>query len=639
MRGNDGKVVPEFERPALRLKREKVLVLHSSDDDIAAIEEFEMRRVGSLADFDLALKEFVPEAVVIDSRMGEANLQGVAGLLETNRMAMPVVILMDKEAPKGADESGGTSQKPGQFFADSSNFPNVLAEVVRSGRRQELIWSNSSDDILFPKESLTAFSDGEDREEAGFAILEADSSSPLYVSKAFCAITGYSVVDILSMSSIANIISSDDRDAFSEALVATPENEGGTIAVSTQILTRDGRKTRLQWSVKHFSWNRKRRVVVVVSEPGFSGMTSDKEELDWISPRTSVAGLSSGSGELGPADFILLETDESGKIRSASSGAERMLGVGQGMLLGRDVDSFIPIEGGARNVVSSFLSSSNAVEKLEMMSWLSIDDGDRLYGKITITRLPEMDGRPSGYSILVRNSGRQGTNQGLREREAQLRSLAAYLQKAWEEEKASIARQLHDEFGQILTAMRMDLSILGRMVAKTVSEPLGRLPLLEKISSNSDMLERAIRSARELITGLRPAVLDELGLFSAIQWQAVEFENRTGIKCHVERMDRGVSLDSNASTALFRVLQEALENVRRHADATEVSISLDEVGSDIVMLVSDNGKGIDRKKLKDPSSTGIIGMRERIASVNGNLNIRSEPGKGTALVVSIRRSL
>ncbi len=336
--------------------------------------------------------------------------------------------------------------------------------------------------------------------------------------------------------------------------------------------------------------------------------------------------------------FAVFDIDEKGKVRSWNPGAEQFTGYCGNEILGTEFDTFLTGDDESRSELSSFLKGSSSIERIQRESWVLRKDGERFRAEITLTRLFDVAGAPAGVSSFVRQFPGEGVSLELvHEREAQLHSLASHLQKAQEEEKTLIARQLHDEFGQMLTALRMDLSILGSMICRTVSEPFGRGSILEKISSVSEILEKAIKTTRDMITELRPAVLDELGLLTAIKWQVLEFENRTGIKCHITELQQGEIFDPTVSTTTFRILQEALDNVKRHSAATDAFISLKVVGSNLFLEVMDNGKGIEADKLKAPTSIGIIGMRERVLALGGKLDVRGEPGIGTTLVVSIPR--
>jgi signal transduction histidine kinase len=209
------------------------------------------------------------------------------------------------------------------------------------------------------------------------------------------------------------------------------------------------------------------------------------------------------------------------------------------------------------------------------------------------------------------------------------RPLAAELERAREEERARLARMVHDDLGQVLSGLKMDLSWLRRRLAYACrGEQLAAL--LGKIEAMMALTDGAIRAVRRIASDLRPVLLDELGLVAAIEWQAHDFQQRTDIRCRVS-LDN-VTLSGEQATALFRILQEALTNVFRHAEATEVHLALREEADGVVLEVVDNGKGIPDAALTDRRSLGLQGMRERAAIVAGTLVIERLPGNGTRVV-------
>ena len=213
----------------------------------------------------------------------------------------------------------------------------------------------------------------------------------------------------------------------------------------------------------------------------------------------------------------------------------------------------------------------------------------------------------------------------------QLRDLFTYIQDAREKERTVIAREIHDELGQALTALKIDLSWLNRRL------PDAKKPLTEKIQSMSELIEATIQSVKRISTELRPGILDHLGLPAAIEWQAGEFQKRTGIRCDIEGDHDDLVLDRERSTAIFRVFQETLTNIARHAKAKKVKVLLREDVDDVVLHVEDNGKGISETHLSDPKSLGLIGMRERVHFWGGNLDIHGIRNKGTKVIVRIPR--
>jgi PAS domain S-box-containing protein len=208
----------------------------------------------------------------------------------------------------------------------------------------------------------------------------------------------------------------------------------------------------------------------------------------------------------------------------------------------------------------------------------------------------------------------------------QLRALAARLQTVREEERKRVARELHDQLGQTLTAMKIDLSSL---IHELPAEKERRAASLLKL------IDQTIHSVRRISNDLRPAVLDDLGLIGAVEWAAREFENRTGTKCWLDLPGDDTVVDRELATSLFRILQETFTNVARHADASRVDVRLARENGSMTLEVRDDGKGISEEQLSDRSSLGILGMRERALLLGGELAISGAPGQGTTIRVRV----
>jgi two-component system, NarL family, sensor histidine kinase UhpB len=240
-----------------------------------------------------------------------------------------------------------------------------------------------------------------------------------------------------------------------------------------------------------------------------------------------------------------------------------------------------------------------------------------------------------GGIIGTAGISRDITDRKIAERElidsrAQLRELSAYLQDVREAERTRISRELHDELGQNLTALRLGLDWAQRHLQPGQDRLAARLLRLRELS------EATVRSLQTIASELRPGILDDLGLVPAIEWLVESFGERTGIAIHasVDVDDTGCSQD--ARTAIFRILQEALTNACRHADAKSITVDLREADEAIELAVADDGKGISATApgRRKPRSLGLLGMRERATMVGGRLSVTSEPGRGT--VVSLR---
>lgn len=216
----------------------------------------------------------------------------------------------------------------------------------------------------------------------------------------------------------------------------------------------------------------------------------------------------------------------------------------------------------------------------------------------------------------------------------QLHQLTARLQSAREEERISVARAIHDELGQILTAVGMDLHLLERDLSEP-NKPYKTEDFIASIRVTRQLVDDSIEKMREIIRELRPEILDHLGIKEAIEWQAQEFQSRSGIECQCSIMGESFALDRDRSIAVFRVLQEALTNVARHAQATRVEIRLSKQDDQVMLQVCDNGRGIAPAELSNPMSFGILGMRERALAFGGHIDLHSEEGKGTNLIARI----
>jgi len=209
---------------------------------------------------------------------------------------------------------------------------------------------------------------------------------------------------------------------------------------------------------------------------------------------------------------------------------------------------------------------------------------------------------------------------------AELHALNAQLQSVREEERTRLARELHDQLGQSLTAIKIDLAVLRTTPARDQQ--------LQRIDAMSGQVDETIRSVRRISTELRPAILDDLGLVAAVEWAAEEFQARTGIQCQTDLPEMNPDIDAARATALFRILQETLTNIARHAGATQVTIGLSQQSGHLSLEVGDNGGGIGEEQLRASSSLGILGMRERTRLLGGEFFI-GNPGSGTAVRVSI----
>jgi signal transduction histidine kinase len=214
----------------------------------------------------------------------------------------------------------------------------------------------------------------------------------------------------------------------------------------------------------------------------------------------------------------------------------------------------------------------------------------------------------------------------------QLRALSARVESIREDERTGIARELHDALGQGLTALKMDLAWVKRQLGAP-TQPGLTTRVGEKVRAMSDMTDEILGQVRRMSSALRPGLLDDLGLLAAVEWQAQEFERRTGTACVVESNLGETPLDARLSIAVFRIFQEALTNVTRHAKARRVVVRLHVQGEMLTLEVSDDGVGITGEALRNPASLGLLGMRERARGLGGSARVA--PGEHGGTVVSL----
>jgi len=215
-----------------------------------------------------------------------------------------------------------------------------------------------------------------------------------------------------------------------------------------------------------------------------------------------------------------------------------------------------------------------------------------------------------------------------------LENLTAHNLALREEESRRIAREIHDEMSPVLTTLKMDLFWL---LSKVGNGGPNHPSVDKRIAEMTDLIDRSIASIRKICSELRPALLDDLGLFDAIEWQVQESQKRHPVQCRLSIDCNGTKFDPDLSLCIFRIFQEGYTNVLRHAQATKASVILHQIPSEnaVVMKIRDNGRGIRPEEIADPRSFGLIGMRERLRPYKGRMSIRGTPGKGTTLTISI----
>jgi PAS domain S-box-containing protein len=323
--------------------------------------------------------------------------------------------------------------------------------------------------------------------------------------------------------------------------------------------------------------------------------------------------------------------NQKGVITYANKRFLDMIGYTEDEVLGKPITRFL---GGGllkrREVQEA--AQEDEFRKATEVSWKR-KDGDRVFTILSPQNIyNDKDKLKGRVSVLTDITDRRQAEKELHRSRELLRMLSQHLQTIKEKESKRIAREIHDELGQQLTALKMDLSWIA---SKVEPDDEDAKRFLLKINAMSSLVDKTIQAVQKISAELRPGLLDDLGLVPALEWLAQEFENQTNVQCRLQLHCEMVDLDPDCSTAIFRISQEALTNVYRHAKATKVTISLQEDMDDLVLKIKDNGKGISADEVFGSTSLGLLGMRERVRSFGGAVNITGEPKKGTTLMVTL----
>jgi two-component system sensor histidine kinase UhpB len=261
-------------------------------------------------------------------------------------------------------------------------------------------------------------------------------------------------------------------------------------------------------------------------------------------------------------------------------------------------------------------------------------DGGVMWASSTVSLMRDRKGNPQSLIAIVEDiSAQKEAEFALQRREAELRALTARLNTAHEDEARRIARELHDELGQALTAIAMETADAQRRLAQGNGSSATEIQC--HLASVRALLDQAMGTTRRVCTELRPALLDQVGFVPALEWQAHDFESRSGIFCSLKLPEPAPEIGGELATALYRIFQEILTNVARHSEATEVTVDLTSSASEVCLTVQDNGRGMTNGQAAKPSGLGLIGIRERTLGVGGTASFEGKEGHGTRVSIVV----
>jgi PAS domain S-box-containing protein len=338
------------------------------------------------------------------------------------------------------------------------------------------------------------------------------------------------------------------------------------------------------------------------------------------------------------SDALLL-SDEKGSLIECNPAGLAMFGcaTAQELCSKHPADFSPPLQpDGTNSLTLANLRIATALEKgSHHFEWTHkrMDTGEAFPTEVHLT-LMEVGGEQVILGSIRDITERKRAEEALGASREQLRALAARTRAVREEERTRIAREIHDVLAQELTSLKVDVTLLTYLLADSPGDSTRSL-VREKLTAMAVTTATAIQSVQNIATDLRPMVLDSLGLCAAIEWMAKDFQAHTGIGCQVRLPRRDLPLDHDRSTALFRIMQESLTNIIRHAAATRVEIQLEGEPEHVTLTVRDNGRGIPESKIVAPGSVGLLGLRERALLLGGRCDISGRPGEGTRVQARI----
>jgi PAS domain S-box-containing protein len=322
----------------------------------------------------------------------------------------------------------------------------------------------------------------------------------------------------------------------------------------------------------------------------------------------------------------VIAVDLDGCVRYWNRGAEALYGYNRVEMMGRTMQAVLPEGESMAGTVQRILRAGETLEEVRRRR----KDGAIVWVELRRSVMRDAHGAITGVLGVAKDvTERRRVTAELERSHGRLRNLAGRLRRIREEERTAIARRIHDEMGQVLTALRLDVVWLEARLSD------GQPVLLDKCRTMEQLIEATIGRVRSLATELRPAVLDDLGLPAAIEWETQEFARRTGIRCEVHLANDLAGLDADRATDLFRILQEALTNVARHAMARCVQVTLRVVAGEVVLHVDDDGRGITPAEAVDQRSLGLVGMRERALLWDGSVDVQARSAGGTGVTVRL----
>ncbi len=436
----------------------------------------------------------------------------------------------------------------------------------------------------------------------------------IYANEAFLCMTGYSMQELLGHN--PRILQNNDRNQPDIAELRTALHSNRDAYAILRNYRKDG---SLFWNEIYISPIRDKqgRITHYV---GVQNNVTHRIEMEELLSK-SEARMRSIFNNVSDGIIII---DNNGIIESLNLSVERLFGYPDEELIGHNISKLMPEPDRSRH--DSYLTNYLNGGKAKIIGIRREVSGLRKDGSVFPMELGVSEFNVDQRHFFI------GTVHDITARkqvEEALRDLSSHLETVREEERTRIAREVHDELGSLLTALKMDLSWLNKQL------PTGLSSCHEKAAVMNQHLDDAIQTVRRIIADLRPSILDHLGLLAAIDWKIDEFRQQTGMQCVLTAPENHIVMDENRDIAVFRIMQEALTNIALHSGATRVALDVETDANSLMMKITDDGCGMTKAQMHKSGKYGILGMHERARHFGGEITITSNPGKGTTVVLNM----
>ncbi|MEN6422235.1 MAG: PAS domain S-box protein, partial [Smithella sp.] len=505
----------------------------------------------------------------------------------------------------------------------------INARIVRNEQGDILYIEGFIQDITIRKQVQEILSKSERKFASLFklnpdsmTISEIATGKYIDVNEAFTSWTGYSREEVIGVSdkNLRLWVNSGDREKIIRTLSTVAEEVNG---IEILMRHKNGHIRNVLFSARFIEIDQERYLFTLGHD------ITDRKQMEnalkeaELKFRTIFESASQG---------IILTLSRERKFLDINPKMCEMLGYTKDELLKMDISDIHP-----EDCLSHIINNYEKLKNKQILIALGIPflrkDKTVFFADVTAASMI-IKGKECLCGMFRDITDRKRSEEEIERTHEQMRAFATQLQTVREEERTRIAREIHDELGGALTGIKIDFSLLKKAAAE-IKEKVLKDRLFDQMHSTTKLIDKTIGTVRKISTELRPGILDDLGILAALEWQLDDFRKRTNTHCKWISSLENINLEEQETTAMFRIFQETLINVARHAGATEVKVQLRKKENAYFLEIADNGKGITKKNIDDKRSLGLLGMRERALAVGGRINIKGHPGKGTKVTVEI----